>query len=78
MCMAMIPNYLSKVVHIYDAERGWSGANEHYTQQNRNLDYRIYFRKYEPIVHFSISLAKQMQNHVIVFYLFGCWQLLGN
>jgi hypothetical protein len=26
----------SKVVHIYDVERGWSGANEHYTQQNSN------------------------------------------
>jgi hypothetical protein len=25
---------LSKVVHIYDVERGWSGANEHYTKQN--------------------------------------------
>jgi hypothetical protein len=22
-------------------ERGWSGANEHYTQQNSNIDYRI-------------------------------------
>jgi hypothetical protein len=30
--------YLSKVVHIYDVERGWSGANEHYTQQNSNID----------------------------------------
>jgi hypothetical protein len=22
-------------------ERGWSGANEHYTQQNSNIDYSI-------------------------------------
>jgi hypothetical protein len=22
-----------KVVHIYDVERGWSGANEHFTKQ---------------------------------------------
>jgi hypothetical protein len=29
---------LSKVVHIYDVERGWSGVNEHYTQQNSNID----------------------------------------
>jgi hypothetical protein len=34
--------YRSKVVHIYDVERGWSGANEHYTQLNTNIDYRIY------------------------------------
>jgi hypothetical protein len=27
----------SKVVHIYDVERGWSGANEHNTQQNSNI-----------------------------------------
>jgi hypothetical protein len=25
-----------------DEERGWSGANEHFTQQNRNINYRIY------------------------------------
>jgi hypothetical protein len=31
--------YLSKVVHIVDVERGWCGANEHYTQQNSNIDY---------------------------------------
>jgi tripartite motif-containing protein 71 len=24
--------YLSRVVHNYVVERGWSGANEHYTQ----------------------------------------------
>jgi hypothetical protein len=33
--------YLSKVVHIYDVERGWSRANEHYTQQNSYIDYSI-------------------------------------
>jgi hypothetical protein len=33
--------YLSKVVHIYDLERGWSSANEHYTQQNSYIDYSI-------------------------------------
>jgi hypothetical protein len=32
-----LSNNLSKVVHIYDVERGWSGANEHYTQQNSNI-----------------------------------------
>jgi hypothetical protein len=26
-------------------ERGWSGANEHYTQQNSNIDYSIVFKK---------------------------------
>jgi hypothetical protein len=26
-------------------ERGWSGANEHYTQQNSNIDYSIAFKK---------------------------------
>jgi hypothetical protein len=25
-----------------DVERGWSGANEHFTQQNSNINYRIY------------------------------------
>jgi hypothetical protein len=28
-----IPIYRKKVVHIYNVERGWSGANEHFTQQ---------------------------------------------
>jgi hypothetical protein len=23
-----------------DVERGWSGANEHFTQQNSNIDYK--------------------------------------
>jgi hypothetical protein len=27
---------LSRVVHNYVVERGWSGANEHYTQYNSN------------------------------------------
>jgi hypothetical protein len=35
----MVYVYLSKVVHIIDVERGWSGANEHYTQLNSNLNY---------------------------------------
>jgi hypothetical protein len=26
------PSNLSRVVHNYVVERGWSGANEHYTQ----------------------------------------------
>jgi hypothetical protein len=25
-----------------DVERGWSGANEHFPQQNSNIDYIIY------------------------------------
>jgi hypothetical protein len=32
--------YQSKVVHIYDVERNWSGANEHYTNRIlSNIDY---------------------------------------
>jgi hypothetical protein len=40
--MALHHFYRRKVVHIYDVERGWSGANEHFTKQNSNIDYRIY------------------------------------
>jgi hypothetical protein len=47
-CRALkLLKYKKSRPHI-DVERGWSGANEHFPQQNSNIDYRVYLYMIRP------------------------------
>jgi hypothetical protein len=62
--------YLSKVVHIIDVERGWSGANEHYTQLNSDLNYyqtrprKDIYQGY-PLIYILKSPKKDISYHFL-------------
>jgi hypothetical protein len=47
-------------------ERGWNGANEHYTQQNSNLDSRIFFANMSPL--FILVLVWQKKCKIMLLF----------
>jgi hypothetical protein len=66
--------YRSKVVHIYDVERGWSGPNEHYTNRIQIIAMKIFKkRKIQNILFVCYTkpspTIKKRKKHVVYFGL---------